>query len=57
VAFVRSQHDEVVAGFQLLASVGKLTAKELGLPVQLYDPEENYDMQTWRPLGAATYDE
>jgi outer membrane protein len=57
VAFVRSQHDEVVAGFQLLASVGKLTAKELGLPVQLYDPEENYDMQTWRPFGAATYDE
>ena len=57
VALVRSQHDEVVAGYQLLASVGKLTAKELGLPVQLYDPSENYDMQTWRPFGAATYDD
>lgn len=57
VALVRSQHDEVVAGYQLLASVGKLTAKELGLPVQLYDPVDNYDMQTWRPIGAATYDD
>ena len=57
VALVRSQHDEVVAGYQLLASVGKLTAKELGLPVTLYDPSENYDMQTWRPFGAATYDD
>ena len=57
VALVRSQHDEVVAGYQLLASVGKLTAKELGLPVQLYEPSDNYDMQTWRPFGAATYDD
>ncbi|HVM97828.1 MAG TPA: TolC family protein, partial [Candidatus Acidoferrales bacterium] len=57
VALVRSQHDEVVAGYQLLASVGKLTAKELGLAVQLYDPQDNYDMQTWRPLGAATLDD
>ncbi len=57
VALVRSQHDEVVAGYQLLASVGKLTAKELGLAVQLYDPTDNYDMQTWRPFGAATYDD
>ncbi len=57
VALVRSQHDEVVAGYQLLASVGKLTAKELGLAVQLYDPTENYDMQTWRPFGAATLDD
>jgi outer membrane protein len=57
VALVRSEHDEVVAGYQLLASVGKLTAKELGLPVTLYDPEDNYDMQTWRPFGATTLDD
>jgi len=55
VALVRSERDEIVAGYGLLASVGKLTAKELQLPVQLYDPVDNYDMQTWRPLGAATY--
>lgn len=57
VALVRSERDEVVAGFSLLAAVGKLTAQELALPVQLYDPVENYEMQTWRPLGSATYDE
>ena len=57
VALTRSERDEVVAGFALLAAVGRLTAKELGLPVQLYDPVENYEMQTWRPLGAATYEE
>jgi len=57
VALVRSERDEVVAGFGVLSAVGKLTAQELGLPVQLYDPVENYEMQTWRPLGAATYEE
>lgn len=55
VALVRSERDEVVAGYSLLASVGKLTAGELQLPVQLYEPADNYDMQTWRPFGAATY--
>ena len=55
VALVRSERDEIVASYALLAAVGKLTAKELQLPVQLYDPVENYEMQTWRPVGAATY--
>ena len=52
---MRSERDEVVSGYALLAAVGRLTAQELALPVQLYDPVANYDMQTWRPLGAATY--
>ena len=55
VALVRSERDEIVASYALLGTVGKLTAKELQLPVQLYDPVENYEMQTWRPVGAATY--
>lgn len=55
VALVRSERDEVVSGYALLAAVGRLTAQELALPVQLYDPVANYNMQTWRPLGAATY--
>jgi outer membrane protein len=50
VALVRSERDEVVAGYALLAAVGRLTAKELGLPVELYDPVENYDETTWRPF-------
>ncbi len=56
VALVRSERDEVVSGYALLAAVGRLTAQELALPVQLYDPVANYDMQTWRPFGAATYE-
>jgi outer membrane protein len=55
VALVRSERDEVVAGFTLLSTVGKLTATDLELPVEVYDPKANYEMQTWRPLGAATY--
>jgi len=56
VSLVRSERDEIVAGYTLLASVGKLTAQELQLPVQVYDPKGNYEMQTWRPVGAATYE-
>ncbi len=56
VALVRTERDEVVASYSLLAAVGKLTAQDLELPVQVYDPVENYDMQTWRPIGGATYE-
>lgn len=56
VALVRSERDEIVASYSLLSAVGKLTAQNLELPVQVYDPVDNYDMQTWRPLGAATYE-
>ncbi len=55
VALVRSERDEVVASYSLMAAIGKLTAGELQLPVQLYDPTDNYYMQTWRPVGGATY--
>lgn len=55
VALVRSERDEIVAGYTLLSTVGKLTAQELQLPVEVYDPKDNYEMQTWRPLGASTY--
>lgn len=56
VALVRSERDEVVAAYTLLSTVGKLTAQDLQLPVQVYDPKDNYEMQTWRPLGASTYE-
>lgn len=56
VALVRTERDEVVASYSLLASVGKLTAQDLELPVQVYEPVENYEMQTWRPIGGATYE-
>ena len=42
INLVRAQRDEVVAAYQLKAAVGALTAQQLGLPVDLYDPEEHY---------------
>jgi TolC family type I secretion outer membrane protein len=42
VNLVRSERDELVARFELKSAVGSLTAKELSLPVDLYDAERNY---------------
>lgn len=39
---VVARRDEVASSYQLKASVGGLTARELTLPVQLYDEERNY---------------
>lgn len=39
---VRARHDYYVSGLQLLQSMGKLTAKKLGLNVDYYDAEANY---------------
>ncbi len=41
VSLVQAQRDEVLASFQLLSAVGKLQARELGLPVEIYDPAAN----------------
>lgn len=43
VSLLRSRRDEVVAGFDLIAAIGRLTAKYLKLPVTLYDFEGNYN--------------
>jgi outer membrane protein len=37
-----SQHDAAVAEFNVAASIGRLIAPELKLPVQLYDMERHY---------------
>jgi TolC family type I secretion outer membrane protein len=42
VELVRSQRDEIVAAFQVIAATGQLTARQLGLPVQYYDHETYY---------------
>jgi TolC family type I secretion outer membrane protein len=42
VAEVRARRDEYVAGFTLLSAVGRLGARSLSLPVEYYDPTENY---------------
>src|SRR5690606_773136 len=42
VSLVTARRDRVVAAFQLLAAVGRLTARDLALPVTYYDVEEHY---------------
>lgn len=51
---VGAQRDEVLAGFQLLSAVGRLNAAELGLPVEVYDPELDYQRvrSAWFGLDA-----
>lgn len=51
VALVGSQRNEIIAGYQVLASVGYLTAERLELPVEAYDPLRNYRSVKWRPFG------
>ena len=42
VALVRAKREEYVSAYQLIAAIGRLTGRDLGLPVELYDPEKNY---------------
>ena len=39
---VAAERNRVVSGYQLLAAIGRLSAKEMGLRVPIYDPDENY---------------
>jgi len=43
VNLVSAQRDETVAAYRLKAAVGQLTARQLGLAVDLYDPARHYD--------------
>ena len=42
VALVTAQRDRVVASFNLLSSVGRLSPGNLGLPTSVYDPMNHY---------------
>lgn len=43
VSLVRAERDQTVAEFELKAAIGRLTARDLGLAVQIYDEKANYD--------------
>lgn len=43
VALVRSLRDEYVAAHQLRAAMGRMTVQALGVPVETYDPQVNYN--------------
>lgn len=51
VSLVRAQRDEIVAGYQLAAAVGRLTAQSLGLTVEVYDPTINYGATRTKWIG------
>ena len=59
VSYITAQRDSGVARFQLLSSVGKLTAHHLQLPVELYDPDSHYReiREKWYGLSASGEDE
>lgn len=42
VSLVQSQHDEMVAAFQVRSALGQMTAESLKLPVDVYDPTKHY---------------
>lgn len=43
VSLVQSQHDEMVAAFQVKSALGQMTAEGLTLAVQVYDATKHYD--------------
>jgi len=51
VSLVRAQRDEVVASFDLRRAGGSLTARQLGLPVEIYDFEKHYQTVRKRWYG------
>ena len=53
VNLVRSQRDEIIAGHQVRSAIGHLTARDLNLPVEVYNPEVDYQRvrNSWFGLG------
>ncbi len=41
-SLIVAQHDRVVASYSLLSAVGRLSARQLGLAVTIYDPQVHY---------------
>ena len=56
INLVRAQREEIVAAYQVKAAIGMLTARHLGLPVELYDPAAHYSSVRESP-GTWLWDE
>ena len=56
ISLVNAEHDAVVAAYQLLSSMGQLTARHLELAVDYYDVDQNYGAvrNKWIGTGAET---
>ena len=44
VEMISTEIDVVLSSFACLAAIGQLTAEDLRLPVQLYDPEAHFEL-------------
>ena len=51
INLVRAKREEIVAAYRLKSATGALTAQQLGLPVDLYDPEAHYRSARESPGG------
>jgi outer membrane protein len=56
VSLIVAQHDRVVASYSLLSAVGRLSARELHLPVTIYDPMVHYQQVRDAWFGLRTPD-
>jgi outer membrane protein TolC len=54
VSLVRAQRDEAVAAYSLVSATGRLTAKDLGLGVELYDAKDYYNKVSDKFIGFDT---
>lgn len=48
---ISSHRDEIVSSYALIAQLGKLTAQELGLKVDIYNPEKNAKWKKFQIIG------
>lgn len=56
VNLVRAERNEYVAAFTLISAIGRLNARALGLPVDIYEPADNFDSVKWQLYGWGTED-
>lgn len=58
VSLVGARRDEIVASYQVLRAIGKMTAQSLSLPVTLYDPDIDLDIvrDVWLGWGDIPYE-
>ncbi len=55
IALANARRDRIVAGYQLIAATGRMTAEDLRLSVAVYDPSVNYDEVKDKAFGARIY--
>jgi outer membrane protein len=56
VALLTAQHDRVVASYNVLSAVGRLSPRVLGLPTPVYDPMVHYQQVRDAWIGVRTPD-